>query len=154
DTQIVEALQYHLRELDVTFRLSETVTAVETLDDATVTRLESGKTILADCVLYSAGRQGATDGLGLENVGIEADERGRIAVDERSGTGAGHVSAVGDVIGFRSLAATSMEQGRLAACDLCGLEVGTIGELLPIGIYTIPEISFVGRTEEELTEHA
>ena len=154
DAQIVEALQYHLRELNVTFHLGEEVVSVETLDESTVTELASGKTILADHVLYSAGRQGAVSSLRLENAGLEADERGRIAVDDRYRTRVPHIYAVGDVIGFPSLASTSAEQGRLAACDACGIEGRSIGELLPIGIYTIPEISFVGRTEEELTTHA
>jgi NAD(P) transhydrogenase len=154
DGQVVEALQYHLRDLGVTFRFRETVTEVERFEDGTVTRLESGKQILSDVVLYSAGRQGATDVLQLANAGLEADERGRIAVDERYRTAVPHVYAVGDVIGFPSLAATSMEQGRLAACDAFGVETNGGAALLPIGIYTIPEISFIGRTEEELTEAA
>ncbi len=151
DGQIVEALQYHLRELGLTFRLGETVTAVELYEDGTVTHLESGKRILAEVVLYSAGRQGATAELGLENAGLEADERGRIAVDERYRTAVEHIYAVGDLIGFPSLAATSMEQGRLAASDAFGVETTSFEELLPIGIYTVPELSFVGKTEEELT---
>ncbi len=155
DRQIVEALQYHLRDLNVTFRLRETVTGVERFDDGTVTHLESGKQILSDVVLYSAGRQGATESLALANAGLEADARGRIRVDERYRTAVPHVYAVGDVIGFPSLAATSMEQGRLAACDAFGVETETTAkELMPIGIYTVPEISFVGRTEEELTDAA
>jgi len=151
DGQIVEALQYHLRELGLTFRLGETVTAVELYEDGTVTHLESGKRILAEVVLYSAGRQGATAELELENAGLEADERGRIAVDERYRTSVEHIYAVGDLIGFPSLAATSMEQGRLAASDAFGVETTSFEELLPIGIYTVPELSFVGKTEEELT---
>src|SRR6266536_760780 len=154
DGQIVEALQYHLRELGLTFRLGETVTAVELYEDGTVTHLESGKRILAEVVLYSAGRQGATAELGLENAGLEADERGRIAVDERYRTAVEHIYAVGDLIGFPSLAATSMEQGRLAASDAFGVETTSFEELLPIGIYTVPELSFVGKTEEELTAAA
>jgi NAD(P) transhydrogenase len=152
DGQIVEALQYHLRDLGVTFRFRETVTAVERFEDGAVTHLESGKRILADVVLYSAGRQGATDALALEQAGLEADERGRIRVDERYRTAVDHIYAVGDVIGFPSLAATSMEQGRLASCDAFGIESESTPETLPIGIYTVPEISFVGRTEEELTD--
>jgi NAD(P) transhydrogenase len=151
DGEIVEALQYNLRELGVTFRFHEEVEAVERFEDGTVTHLASGKQILADVVLYSAGRQGATDALSLANAGLEADERGRIAVDEHFRTSVDHVYAVGDVIGFPALAATSMEQGRLAACDAFGVDTESTPEMLPIGIYTVPEISFVGRTEEELT---
>jgi len=154
DSQIIEALQYHLRELNVIFRFDEEVTAVAKHGEGAVTHLASGKLIPADAVLYSTGRQGATDGLELENAGLEADERGRIAVNDRYRTVVKHIYAVGDVIGFPSLAATSMEQGRLAACDAFGVTGQIMGKVLPIGIYTIPEISFVGRTEEELTEAA
>ena len=151
DSQIIEALQYHLRELNVIFRFDEQVTAVETRGSGTVTHLASGKLIPADAVLYSTGRQGATDTLDLANAGLEADDRGRIAVNDRYRTTVKHIYAVGDVIGFPSLAATSMEQGRLAACDAFGVTGQTMGKVLPIGISTIPEISFVGLTEEELT---
>jgi NAD(P) transhydrogenase len=152
DDEIVEGLRHHLRDLGVIFRFGETVTAVDRRDEGTVTHLQSGKRIAADAVFYSAGREGATDGLGIEAAGLSADERGRIRVDERFRTAVPHIYAVGDVIGFPSLAATSMEQGRLAARHACGAPAGPIGELLPYGVYTIPEISFVGRTEEELTE--
>jgi NAD(P) transhydrogenase len=154
DSQIIEALQYHLRELNVIFRFDERVTAVAKHGAGAVTHLASGKLIPADAVLYSTGRQGATDGLELGNAGLAADERGRITVNDRYRTAVRHIYAVGDVIGFPSLAATSMEQGRLAACDAFGVTGQTMGKVLPIGIYTIPEISFVGRTEEELTEAA
>ena len=154
DSQIIEALQYHLRDLNVIFRFDEKVTAVEKRESGAVTHLASGKLIPADAVLYSTGRQGATDTLDLENAGLEADDRGRIAVNDRYRTSVKHIYAVGDVIGFPSLAATSMEQGRLAACDAFGVTGQIMGKVLPIGIYTIPEISFVGRTEEELTEAA
>jgi NAD(P) transhydrogenase len=154
DSQIIEALQYHLRDLNVIFRFDETVTAVEKHGSGAVTKLASGKLIPADAVLYSTGRQGATDSLDLENAGLEADARGRIAVNDRYRTAVKHIYAVGDVIGFPSLAATSMEQGRLAACDAFGVTGQKMGKVLPIGIYTIPEISFVGRTEEELTDAA
>ncbi|REE94782.1 Si-specific NAD(P)(+) transhydrogenase [Thermomonospora umbrina] len=151
DLEIVESLKYHLRDQAVTFRFGETVQAVEKRPRGTITVLESGKRIPADTVMYSAGRHGMTDALGLEAAGLTADGRGRIAVDGRYRTAVPHIYAVGDVIGFPSLAATSMEQGRLAAHDACGESVHEIHELQPIGIYTIPEISFVGRTEDELT---
>jgi NAD(P) transhydrogenase len=152
DGEIVEGLQHHLRELGVTFRLGEEVTAVETLEQGALVKLASGKRIAADAVLYSAGRRGATEDLQLGNAGLSADERGRIEVGPRYRTEVPHVYAVGDVIGFPSLAATAMEQGRMAALDAFGLESHSTPELFPIGIYTIPEISFVGKTEEELTE--
>jgi len=151
DDEIVEGLTHHLRESGVVFRLTEHVAAVERAGTGTITHLASGKRIAADAVLYSAGRQGATDDLGLDAAGIEADERGRIRVGPTFRTGVDHIWAVGDVIGFPSLAATSMEQGRLASHDAFGLPAGAASETLPFGIYAIPEISFVGRTEQELT---
>jgi NAD(P) transhydrogenase len=153
DLEIVEALKYHLRDLAVTFRFRETVARVERHGGGTLTFLESGKRIPADVVLYSAGRQGVTADLGLDEAGLVADGRGRIAVDDHYRTTVGHIYAVGDVIGFPALAATSMEQGRRAAYHACGEPVrGEMGRLQPIGIYTIPEISYVGKTEDELTE--
>jgi NAD(P) transhydrogenase len=151
DNQMVEALQYYLRDLGLVFRLGETVTSVEKHDGGTLTTLASGKRIAADAVMYSAGRQGATADLGLEAAGIEIDARGRIEVDEHYRTAVEHIYAVGDVIGFPSLASASFEQGRLAAAHAFGLDARPMRDLLPIGIYTIPEISFAGRTEEELT---
>jgi NAD(P) transhydrogenase len=138
----------------VIFRFNEEVVGVTAHDGGAVTELASGKRIPADTVLYSAGRRGAVDTLDLATIGIEVDERGRIAVDERYRTSVPGVYAVGDVIGFPSLAATSAEQGRLAACDAFDHEAHSIGTILPVGIYTIPEISYVGATEEELTNEA
>ena len=152
DTEVVEALKYQLRDLAVTFRFGETVTAVERYAKGTVTILESGKKIPADTVMYSAGRQGMTEGLNLAAAGLSADKRGRISVGKTFQTEVDHIYAVGDVIGFPALAATSMEQGRLAAHHACGEPAHEMHELQPIGIYTIPEISFIGRTEDELTE--
>jgi NAD(P) transhydrogenase len=152
DDEIVEGLQHHLRDLGVTFRLGEEVTAVEAVQEGAIVQLVSGKRIAAQAVLYSAGREGATDQLGLERAGVKADEKGRIEVGPTFQTAVPHIYAVGDVIGFPSLAATAMEQGRIAALDAFGQEVRTIRELFPLGIYTIPEISFVGKTEQELTE--
>ncbi len=151
DSEIVESLRYHLRDLAVTFRFGETVARVERHKAAAVTVLESGKRIPADAVLYSAGRQGLTDELELGNAGLEADARGRIAVGPDFRTAVGHIFAVGDVIGFPALAATSMEQGRLAAYHAFGEPTSSQQGLLPIGIYTIPEISYVGSNEAELT---
>jgi NAD(P) transhydrogenase len=152
DEEVVEALKYHLRDLAVTFRFGETVAAVEAHPDGAIAHLRSGKKIPADTVLYSAGRQGMTEGLNLEAAGLAADDRGRITVDEFFRTSVPHIYAVGDVIGFPALAATSMEQGRLAAHHAFG-ERASAGQVpQPIGIYSIPEISFVGRTEDQLTE--
>jgi NAD(P) transhydrogenase len=153
DLEIIEALKYHLRDLAVTFRFSETVASVERRAGGALAVLESGKRIAADVVMYSAGRQGMADQLNLEAAGLSADGRGRIKVDEHFRTEVPHIYAVGDVIGFPALASTSMEQGRLAAHHACEEPVRAMEKLQPIGIYTIPEISFVGRTEDELTEN-
>jgi NAD(P) transhydrogenase len=150
DREIVEALRFHLRDLGVTFRFGEVVTRVAARDEETLTTLASGKQIAAEAVFYSAGRQGATSGLGLENIGLEADARGRIAVGPTYRTAVEHIYAAGDVIGFPSLASTSSEQGRLASAEACGFDVRPVGNL-PFGIFSIPEIGFVGKTELELT---
>jgi NAD(P) transhydrogenase len=152
DEEVVEALKYHLRDLAVTFRFGETVASVEARPEGAIALLHSGKKIPADTVLYSAGRQGMTEHLNLEAAGLTADERGRIKVDEFFRTTVPHIYAVGDVIGFPALAATSMEQGRLAAHHACGEPEQVHDVPQPIGIYSIPEISFVGRTEDQLTE--
>ena len=152
DIEVVEALKYHLRDLAVTFRFGETVASVEARPEGAIAILHSGKKILADTVMYSAGRQGASDELHLEAAGLTADKRGRIEVDEFFRTAVPHIYAVGDIIGFPALAATSMEQGRLAAHHACGEPLHEIGKDQPIGIYSIPEISFIGRTEEQLTK--
>jgi NAD(P) transhydrogenase len=151
DIEVVEALKYHLRDLAVTFRFGETVASVERHPEGAVATLHSGKKILADVVMYSAGRQGVSDNLNLDAAGLTADNRGRIKVDEYFQTEVPHIYAVGDVIGFPALAATSMEQGRLAAHHACGEPVPPLDAHPPIGIYSIPEISFIGRTEDQLT---
>jgi NAD(P) transhydrogenase len=153
DDEIVEALLYHLRGLGVVFRLGEEVQAVERDDDGgAVTLLRSGKRVPAEIVLHAAGRQGATSDLDLGAAGLKADERGRIAVDAQYRTRQPHIFAAGDVIGFPSLAATSMEQGRLATLTAFERPARSLPGLIPYGIYTIPEISFVGPGERELTE--
>ncbi len=151
DSEVVEALKFHLRDLSVSFRFGETVSAVEANEHGTITTLASGKRIPADTVMYSAGRQGSTEELELENAGLSADDRGRISVGANYQTTVGHIYAVGDVIGFPALAATSMEQGRLAAYHACDEPANSLVALQPIGIYTIPEISYCGHTEDELT---
>jgi NAD(P) transhydrogenase len=151
DIEVVEALKYHLRDLAVTFRFGETVESVQARPDGAIAMLRSGKKIPAETVMYSAGRQGMSDTLNLAAAGLSADGRGRIAVDDVYRTAVPHIYAVGDVIGFPALAATSMEQGRVAAHHACGEPLHALGGLQPIGIYSIPEISFIGRTEEQLT---
>jgi NAD(P) transhydrogenase len=152
DLEVIEALKYHLRDLAVTFRFRESVASVERYAEGAVAVLESGKKIAADTVMYSAGRQGTAPELDLERAGLTADSRGRLSVDEHFRTSVPHIYAVGDVIGFPALASTSMEQGRLAAHHACDEPVRAMMQLQPIGIYTIPEISFIGQTEDELTE--
>lgn len=151
DPEIVEALKFHLRDLAVTFRFGEEVTAVDVGAAGTVTTLASGKQIPAETVMYSAGRQGQTDHLDLSKAGLESDNRGRIFVDDNFCTKVDHIYAVGDVIGFPALAATSMEQGRLAAYHAFGEPTKGMMQLQPIGIYSIPEVSYVGATEVDLT---
>ena len=156
DTEIVDSLAYHMRQNRVTLRLGEEVRGIERLDDDRGERvrihLASGKQIVTDKALYSIGRTGATATLALPAAGLKADERGRLKVNAEFRTEAPHIFAVGDIVGFPSLASTSMEQGRLAACHAFGVEVHSVPELFPFGIYTIPEMSMVGRTEEDLTQ--
>jgi NAD(P) transhydrogenase len=154
DQEIIESLKFHLRDLAVTFRFGEEVTSVKVTEKGTVTTLESGKRIGADTVMYSAGRQGVTESLNLTAAGLSADDRGRIKVDSAFRTSVPHIYAVGDVIGFPALASTSMDQGRLAAYDAFGEPTNALSELQPIGIYTIPEVSYCGASETELTRSA
>jgi len=155
DLEIVDELIHQMRNRNVTFRLGEAVERLELSAGPprrAVILLESGKRIVSDLVLFSVGRTGATAKLNLAAAGLSADERGRIKVDENFRTAVPHIFAAGDVIGYPSLAATSAEQGRLAACHAFGVPVGTMEPHFPIGIYAIPEISMVGATEHELTE--
>ena len=153
DGEIVEALCYHLRDHRVTLRLNEEVEAVEALPNGGVTAtLKSRKKVSGDALLYAVGRQGNVDELNLPAAGLEAEARGRIAVDADYRTAQPHIYAAGDVIGFPSLASVSMEQGRVAAARALGLDLHSNPGTYPYGIYTIPEISFIGRTEEQLTD--
>jgi NAD(P) transhydrogenase len=153
DTEMVEALTYHMRDHRATLRLNEEVESVEELPDGKVAaNLVSKKRINGDALLYAVGRQGNVDKLDLGAAGIESDDRGRIKVDANYRTTQANIFAVGDVIGFPSLASVSMEQGRIAAARAFGLQVQTDPESYPYGIYTIPQISFIGKTEEQLTD--
>jgi NAD(P) transhydrogenase len=153
DTEMVEALTYHMRDQRATLRQNEEVASVEETPEGKVAaNLVSNKRINADALLYAVGRQGNVDKLDLALAGIEADDRGRIKVDEDYRTTQAHIFAVGDVIGFPSLASVSMEQGRIAAARAFGLQVQTDPASYPYGIYTIPQISFIGKTEEQLTD--
>jgi NAD(P) transhydrogenase len=155
DHEIVDELMHQMRFCNVTFRLGETVESIEMTDGPprrAVIRLDSGKRLVSDVVLFSAGRIAATGPLNLAAAGLSGDERGRLRVDEAFRTSVSHIFAAGDVIGYPSLAATSSEQGRLAACHAFGVEAGRMADHFPIGIYAIPEISMVGAPEHELTE--
>jgi len=153
DSEMVEALSYHLRDSRVTMRLNEEVSSVEeTAESAVVANLESKKKIVGDALLYAVGRQGNVDEMNLAAAGLEADSRGRIQVDADYRTRQPHIFAVGDVIGFPSLASVSMEQGRIAAARAYNVPAQSNPATYPYGIYTIPEISFIGKTEEQLTE--
>ena len=153
DREIIEALSYHLRDSRVTLRMGEEVQSVEELPGSTVVaNLQSNKRVSGDALLYAIGRQGAVDDLNLAAAGLEADSRGRIPVDEHYQTKVEHIYAVGDVVGFPSLASVSMEQGRIAAARAFNDQAATTNpSFYPYGIYTIPEISFIGKTEEQLT---
>jgi len=152
DAEMIEALSYHLRDHRVTMRLNEEVESVEeTPTGGVVANLMSKKKISGDALLYAVGRQGNVEELDLPAAGLEADSRGRIPVDACYRTKQPHIFAVGDVIGFPSLASVSMEQGRIAAAQAFGLPVHSNPATYPYGIYTIPEISFIGKTEEQLT---
>jgi NAD(P) transhydrogenase len=153
DTEMVEALSYHMRDRRATMRLNEEVESVEELPDGKVAaNLVSKKRIIADALLYAVGRGGNVEPLNLPAAGLTADDRGRIKVDADFRTAQPHIFAVGDVIGFPSLASVSMEQGRIAAGRAFGLDVKSDPAGYPYGIYTIPQISFIGKTEEQLTD--
>ncbi|MDP6821859.1 MAG: Si-specific NAD(P)(+) transhydrogenase [Dehalococcoidia bacterium] len=151
DREIVEALIYHMRDTGVLFQLGEGVDSVTIEGDEVVATTESRKRVCADALLYTIGRVGSTDQLGLENIGLGSDDRGRLTVDDRYRTSVPYVYAAGDVIGFPALASSSMEQGRIAARNALGAPTDGVQDPLPFGIYTIPEISIVGKTEPQLT---
>jgi len=155
DAEIIDELIHQLRRSNVVFRSGEAVArvdVVETPQSKGLIELESGKHIVTDAILFSAGRVGATDSLNLQAVGIVPDSRGRLTVDSNYRTNISHIYAAGDVIGFPALAATSSEQGRLAACHMFGIPAEPMGKHFPVGIYAIPEVSMVGATEQELTK--
>jgi NAD(P) transhydrogenase len=155
DDEMVTSLVYWLGHHGATLRLAETVMNIEIEKEGRViTKLESGKSVVSEQLLYTMGRLGNTKALNLEALGIEADKRGLLKVNENFQTKLDHIYAVGDVIGFPSLASTSREQGRLVICHAFEAEGGScdLPGVMPFGIYTIPEISMVGATERELTE--
>ena len=152
DREIIQYMVNQLRDRGVTFRLGHKVDSIK--HDKKSGRqhcsLDSGRMVKADMVLFAAGRIGSTWSLGLENCGLAVDERGRLAVNENFQTSVDNIYAVGDVIGFPSLASTSLEQGRVAICRAYGAPMGGTSEYFPYGIYSVPEISMVGMTEEDV----
>lgn len=158
DREIVDSLIYQLREMNVTFRLGEKVVKAALEDKngkkQALIQLESEKIIATDMALISAGRQGNADSITIEKSGLTCDDRGRIKVNEHFQTDVPHIYASGDVVGFPALASTSMEQGRHAAIHMFQIADKGMHDLYPYGIYTIPEISVVGATEERLTASA
>ena len=152
DKEITDELTHMLRERGAVIRLGENIDTVVRENDQAVVTLKSGKKFNADLVLFAAGRIGCTTSLNLNNAGLEADDQHRIKVNEFYQTEVENIYAVGDLIGFPSLASTSMEQGRLAARHAFGLSLSSRPDLFPFGVYAVPEMSMVGKTEEELTE--
>ena len=153
DREIVESLCFQLRQLGAVFRLGEKVVSVgfDKERDRVFARLESGKNVHGQGLLYTIGRQANADQMNVEAAGLRPDGRGKIGVNEHFQTAVPHIYAAGDVIGFPALASTSMEQGRLASCHMFDKAGRMPPNLIPYGIYTIPEISMVGHTEEQLT---
>jgi NAD(P) transhydrogenase len=153
DDEIVDALAYHLRDQGVLIRHQEEYERVEALDDGVIVHLRSGKRIKSDVLLWAQGRTGNTQELGLESIGLAADGRGQLQVDACYRTVQPHVYAVGDIVGYPSLASASYDQGRFAAGHaVLGINDESLVSHMPSGIYTSPEISSIGRTERQLTE--
>ena len=158
DREITESFHYQLRRMGVTLRLGEKVEKIEEVPSTNgngpmvQTTLGSGKSLRAETLLFAVGRQGTTSAMGLTDVGVKADDRERVKVNEHYQTEVPHIYAVGDVVGFPALASTSMEQGRLAACHAFGAPTSSVPELFPYGVYSVPEISMVGKTEGQLTD--
>ena len=152
DDEISDALSYHLREQGVLIRHNEQIDFLETFDDHVVMHTQSGKKIKADAILWCNGRSGNTDGLGLENVGLKPNSRGQLTVNDQYQTEVENIYAAGDVIGWPSLASAAYDQGRCAGANMSGEpDVAPVTDI-PTGIYTIPEISSIGKTEQQLTE--
>jgi NAD(P) transhydrogenase len=152
DDEIIDALSYQMRDSGVVLRHNETFSKIEPRDDGVILSLESGKQVKTDILLWANGRTGNIDGLNLESIGIQANSRGVIPVDENFRTTCENVYAVGDVIGYPSLASAAYMQGRSAAQHIEGTVSHVKLSDIPTGIYTSPEISSIGRTERELTE--
>jgi NAD(P) transhydrogenase len=155
DRELIDDFTHQLRDRGMTLRLGSKVTGIEFENGRPVTVLESGRRIRSEMLLYAVGRMGATEPLNLANCGLVADQRGRLTVDAHTfQTSVPHIYSAGDAIGFPSLASTSMEQGRIAACHALGMKMPPAPEFFPYGIYTVPEISTVGMSEQEVRKRA
>jgi NAD(P) transhydrogenase len=153
DHELIEDFVHQLRDRGMTIRCGSKIVSITIEDGRPVTLLESGRCVRSEMLLYAAGRVGATAALNLECCGLTVDDRGRLKVDPVTfQTAAPHVYAAGDAIGFPSLASTSMEQGRIAACHACGIKLPPAPDFFPYGIYAVPEISTVGMSEEQVKE--
>ncbi|MCQ8241974.1 Si-specific NAD(P)(+) transhydrogenase [Acetobacteraceae bacterium KSS12] len=153
DRELMSEFVYQLRDRGVSFRIGDTVEQIRMEMGQPVVMLSGGRRVRAEMVLYTAGRVGATDALELSNCGLKVDNRGRLAVNPQTfQTSVPHIYATGDVIGFPSLASTSLEQGRIAACHAFGAQLPPAPKFFPYGIYSVPEISTVGMTEEEVRQ--
>ena len=153
DREIADRLRLQIELLGVRVRLDAYLDEVRLDGPEVVLHLRSGEDLAAECVLFAMGREGATDGLALERAGLAAGARGRLAVNEHYQTAVPHIYAAGDVIGFPALASTSMEQARVAMCHAFDLKYKSrVSPLLPMAVYTIPEIAAVGETEESCRE--
>jgi NAD(P) transhydrogenase len=152
DRELIEEFVHDLRDRNISLRLGSAVTAIEVNEtDRVVTRLANGRSVTSEMLLFAAGREGATADLNIKAAGLEADSRGRIVVEPKTmQTSVPHIYAAGDVIGFPSLASTSMEQGRVAACHAFNMAPHPPPEFFPYGIYSVPEISTIGMSEEEV----
>jgi NAD(P) transhydrogenase len=150
DRELLAAFTYDIRDRGISLRLGCEVKEIEKNGSTCTIRLKDGRVVRSDMVLYAAGRMGATNDLNLDAAGLKSDKRGRVQVDKTYQTKVPHVYAVGDVIGFPSLASTSMEQGRIAACHAFEHPAQEAPAFFPYGIYAVPEISTIGKTEEEL----
>jgi NAD(P) transhydrogenase len=152
DDELAENLQFRLRDMGIRLRLGESVSKIELVGDQVEATMASNKKLASQTLMYCIGRQGATEALNLPAAGLAADNRGRMKVNEFYQTAVPHIYAAGDVIGFPALAATAMEQGRLASCHMFEQISQPASPLFPYGIYTIPEISMVGQSEQSLTQ--
>ena len=155
DHELIEDFLHQIRDRGMTIRFGSKVSAIEMEGECPVTVLESGRRVRSEMLLYAAGRVGATDSLNLGSCGLAVDSRGRLKIDPKTfQTELSHIYAAGDAIGFPSLASTSMEQGRIAACHAFGIPLPPAPEFFPYGIYSVPEMSTVGMSEEEVMKRA